>query len=157
MKEIIEDEVICWITAGVISSIVKDVFGVITLWSQMVTYHIFFIAADIFMNSPDIYSAKGCFLGLVVDLIIGGFLGMVIGIFLKQTGYRFYLLKGLFLGLIVWLVFIGFIMHTLLAVFSTVLTQFNDLIQSVIAHMIFGMLAAYLIILLSPKQREGER
>ncbi len=78
---------------------------------------------------------------------------MGVGLFLKQTGYRFYLLKGLFLGLIVWLVFIGFIMHTLLAVFSTVLTQFNDLIHSVIAHVVFGMLAAYLIMRLNPKQR----
>jgi hypothetical protein len=145
-----QDEVIRWISAGIISSIVKDVLGVITLWTKIVSYHIVFIAADIFMDSPDIRSFKGCLLGLVVDLIIGGSLGMVVGVFLKRTSYDYYLLKGFFLGLLVWLVFIGFIMHTLLFVFSMILIQFNDLIQSMIAHVVYGTLTAYLIIRLDP-------
>ncbi|HBF35884.1 MAG TPA: hypothetical protein DDW50_01010 [Firmicutes bacterium] len=146
-----QDELIRWMIAGVIGFIVKDILGAILFWGKVVSYHIAFIAADIFMNSPDIYSPEGWILGTVTDLLIGGILGIGIGMFLKWKGPGFYGVKGIFLAMVIWLLFIGGIMHALQFIFSIVLTRFSDLFYSLIAHVVYGLFTSYLIVRLTPK------
>lgn len=143
------DEFLVWILSGVIGSTIKNIFDLVMLSLKISNFHIIQIAADIFMNAPDIYSIKGVIIGIIADLIIGGVFGVGLGLLFKITGTDYYFLKGWVLGLIVWLVAIGGLMHIFSYIFVKVLSEFNDLAVSMTAHSIYGIVTAYWIMKLT--------
>ncbi len=155
MKTFFRDRFTVWFVSGIAGSALKDAFGLFTLWIGFSNYHIVQVAADIFLDKPHLGMVGGILIGIVADFSMGGLFGLAIGALLEWQGFDNHLLKGAVIALGVWMLLIGIIMHSLTQVFDLTLRQPNDIANSMICHLLFGISVAYFIVRLTHWVQRG--
>jgi hypothetical protein len=151
----VKDEFTIWMISGVIGAAVRDGVDFISL----IVFHsknvIWNIAADVFINTAQVHTPLGNVLGLLGDLTIGGMLGIVVGLTLKWTSPKNYLLKGWGLGLAAWFLFFGVLLHNL--PHSQGSAPVDPLVNIVafLGHSIFGIVTAWVNVILSRMEKKN--
>ncbi|TCL64260.1 hypothetical protein EDC14_101966 [Hydrogenispora ethanolica] len=141
-----KDEFTAWFIAGMIGSVMKDLYGLFAVLSRFATFHIIHIAADIFLKKPHIQIFLGYLIGMIIDLSVGGIFGILSGLTLRCFGNRHYLLKGFVIGFTIWLGIFGIIMHTLPQIFELQVNRPNEVLNFLLVHVVYGMVTSYCII-----------
>lgn len=147
-----KDQLTLWVVSGIVGVAVRDLYDLIFLVFAHAKNVIWIIAADIFSDPPQVYSFWGNILGLMADLIIGAMLGVVVGLTIKWTGPKNYLIKGLGVGLVAWLLFFGVLLHNLPHIKDTAPVGVLPNILAYIGHAIFGTVTAWVYMKLSKSE-----
>lgn len=143
---IFQDRFTAWAVAGVLGSMMRELCGLIALWTGIAKIHIAHLGADMYTN--DILLVKsplGVIIGLVNDWIFGAVLGVTIGLVINWSGERNYLLKGIGVGLLSWVAIFGFLIHGVPHMFSVAPKDLETIATSVVLHSIFGGSTAFLV------------
>ncbi len=140
----LKDRILAGTMAGMTASFLKTIPNII-LWRMGVVEHMYlFIASSALISPEDVTKVWGLILGVVVDIITGGTLGLLIIYLLTFTGRDYWWYKGLIVGNIVWLFGLGLAINFGAARIVPVDPIFR--LTSLIEHQIFGLVGAYLII-----------
>lgn len=139
----LRDRILAGTIAGMLATLVKDIPNYI-LWKMgIVDYLYFHLAASALIRPEDVDTLWGLVLGLVVDIITGGTIGLLIIFLFKATGRDYWWYKGLIAGNLIWLWGLGITINLGFARIVPIDPVFR--LTSLIEHQIFGLLAAYLI------------
>lgn len=140
---LLKDRIIVGTIAGMIATLFKDIPNYI-LWNLSVVKYLYFhLAASALLDLKDVYSIYGIILGIVIDVINGGALGLIIMFLFKWTGQDYWWYKGIVMGNIIWLFVLGLLINWGAAKIVPNEPLFR--IASLIDHQIYGLLTAYLI------------
>ncbi len=141
-----DDRLTLWIVAGIIGSIVRELFDAIIILIGLPIIHIASLAVDLFTNDINhIHSWLGVIIGIMTDWIMGAVIGVGIGLVLQWSGRQNYLLKGLGIGLISWVVIFGFLVQGMPWMFVLKPTLFNTLF-AIIPHGLYASITAFFIV-----------
>jgi hypothetical protein len=141
-----EERLTLWIISGIIGAVVREFFDLILMWIGISKFHIVFLSVDLFTNDPkQIKSFLGLFTGTLTDWIMSAVIAVIIGIVLQWSGRKNYLLKGIGIGFISWVVIMGFLVHGVPKMFVTAPKDLPTILYSLMAHIIFGGMTAFLI------------
>jgi len=147
MKEddkLLKDRILAGTIAGMIASIIKTISNLI-LWKMGVIKHLYlFIASAALIRPEDATTVLGVILGVVVDIITGGTLGLLLVYLFKLTGRDYWWYKGLIMGNVIWLFGLGLAINFGASRIVPVDPVFR--LTSLVEHQIFGLVGAYLII-----------
>lgn len=103
----LKDRILAGTMAGMTASFLKTIPNII-LWRMGVVEHMYlFIASSALISPEDVTKVWGLILGVVVDIITGGTLGLLMIYLLTFTGRDYWWYKGLIVGNIVWLFGLG--------------------------------------------------
>ncbi len=141
-----KDDFTAWFVAGMIGSVVKDLYGLLAVVSRFATFHIIHIAADIFLKPRHIQLFTGYLVGIIIDLSVGGLFGILSGLILRYFSSRNFLLKGFVIGFTIWISIFGLILHTLPQVFEIQVNQPNEVLNFLLVHVVYGITTVYAII-----------
>ncbi|MFA5820401.1 MAG: hypothetical protein WC854_14140 [Bacteroidales bacterium] len=139
----LKDRILAGTIAGMIAALAKDVPNLILWKLGIVKYSYFTIAASSLLRPQDTTSILGWVLGIIVDIITGGTLGIVIIFLFKLTGRDYWWYKGLIAGNLIWLLGLGILINIGFARIIPIDPIFR--ITSLFEHQVFGLTAAYLI------------
>lgn len=129
--------------AGVVGTIIKEIFDFVSFglgWSKHLYWH---IAASIFVLPKDIYKPGALFLGLFADLVISAFFGVALIYLIKRTGEKYLYMKGLGFGWFIWLLLFGAIIN--LHIVRITPTDIGTSLSALLEHSIFGLTMAWFI------------
>lgn len=145
----LKDRILAGTMAGMIAAIIKSVPNII-LWKLGIVKHLYFhLASSALVRPEDVDTVLGLILGVVVDVITGGTLGVLIIFLFKATGRDYWWYKGLVMGNAIWLWGLGIGINQGFARIVPFDAVFR--LTSLVEHQIFGLIAAYLIIKWYPK------
>jgi hypothetical protein len=114
------------------------------------TFYSWNFAADLIIQGrQNIESTYGIIIGIVTDYCIGMSLGILIGLLLKWSGAKYYLIKGIGTTFINWMI-LGVITQLLPQLFTYKITPLNW-VTYICANSLVGGFAAYSIVKLSQK------
>ena len=139
------DRFISGAIAGTIAAIAKTIPNFIFNLLGVTNHTYPSLIAAILLKTPHPHSFWPFFLGLVIDAIIGGVVGIVIAYILKTVGNKYLWLKGIIFGNLVWL--IG--PTILLPLFYSGITISFQYV-SLFDHWILGLAMVYLIVKFYP-------
>jgi uncharacterized membrane protein (Fun14 family) len=135
-----------WIISGCLAVIIRDIYAVILLAFGWIKLPIWTIAADLFIDKPEFFTALGTIIGILTDLVIGGILGLLIGIGIDWQEKKNYLLVGIGIRMMAWLVFYGIVFHNLPQTMKNAPHDAISTILSIIGHLIYGIATAWIYI-----------
>lgn len=148
----LKDRILAGTIAGMVATLFKYVPNII-LWKMGIVQNLYFhIASSALIRPEDVKTVWGLILGVVVDIITGGALGLLIIYLLKFTDRDYWWYKGLIAGNIIWLWGLGVTIN-LGAARIVPLDPIFRLI-SLGEHQIFGLVGAYLIVKWYPELRK---
>lgn len=144
----LRDKVLAGSIAGIIATLFKAIPNII-LWKLNIVPALYIqIAASSLILPTDVSSPIGLVIGLIADLITGGTIGILAAQGLNFFGHDYWAYKGLFIGSMVWLFGFGVALNLGAAKINPSDPLFQ--LTSLIDHLIFGLVTAYLLIKLSP-------
>jgi hypothetical protein len=150
---LLKDRILAATIAGMIATMVKTVPNYFLWKFGVVKYFYLHIAASAMVLNRDIDSFTGLAVGFIVDIIMGGTLGIIIIMLLKYFGTDYWWYKGMVAGNIIWLWGLGVLINLGSARLAPVDPLFR--LTSLIEHQIFGLVATYLIVRWYPKEKTG--
>lgn len=147
----LKDRVLAGAVAGMVASAIKDIPNII-LWKMDVVKHLYFyLAASALIDPKQVDTAMGLILGIVVDMITGGSLGIILVFLFKFTGQDYWWFKGLATGSLIWLWGLGISINLGAARMIPLDPLFR--ITALIEHQIFGFVSAYLVVRWYPENQ----
>lgn len=138
-----KDHFTLWVISGIFGVTARDLYDLGFKLFGHANNVIWNVAADVFVKTSEVHKPMGDILGLLADLVIGGILGVLVGLMIKLTGPKNYILKGIGVGLIAWLLFFGVLLHNLPHTKGTAPEEPLPNILSFIGHAIFGFVTAW--------------
>lgn len=139
-----KDRILAGTIAGMIATLFKDIPNII-LWKMGVVKHLYlYIASSVLIRPQDVTTVWGLVLGVAVDIITGGTLGILIIYLIKFTGRDYWWYKGLILGNVVWLWGLGVVINFGASRMVPLDPIFR--LTSLIEHQIFGLVGVYLVL-----------
>ncbi|PKM80807.1 MAG: hypothetical protein CVU89_11705 [Firmicutes bacterium HGW-Firmicutes-14] len=149
----LRDSILAGATAGMAATLIKNIPNLILWKTGIVEYIYFHLAASALISPNEVGSPIGLLVGVVVDIITGGTLGILIIYFLKITGKDYWWFKGLIVGNLIWLWGLGVAINFGVARIVPLDPVFR--LTSLIEHQIFGLAGSFLIIQWYPGRLAG--
>lgn len=148
----LKDRILAGTIAGMAATLVKDAPNLILFKLNIVKYTYFQLAASSLLLPQDVNCTSGLIVGIAVDLITGGSIGIITIMVFKFFGRDYWWYKGLMVGNLVWLWGLG----ELINFGAARIIPFQPLFRiiSLLEHQAFGLAAAYLIIKLYPAENQ---
>lgn len=140
----LKDRVLAGTMAGMIAALIKDVPNYL-LWKFGIVKSLYFHLASSALISPKLVDTPiGLALGITVDIITGGTLGLLLIFLFKFTGRDFWWYKGLIIGNAIWLWGLGIVIN----MGATRIVPLDPIFRltSLVEHQIFGLVGALLIV-----------
>ncbi len=148
----LKDRILAGTIAGMIATFIKTTPNII-LWKMGIVDHLYFhIASSALIRPEDVDTIWGLMIGIIVDIITGGTLGLLIIYLFKLTGRDYWWYKGLIVGNLIWLWGMGVTINFGAARIVPLDPIYR--LTSLVEHQIFGLSAAYLIIKWYPVKSE---
>lgn len=140
----LKDRILAGTMAGMIATLFKTIPNVI-LWKMGIVQHLYLhVASAALIRPEDVNTVWGLILGVTVDIITGGTLGLLIMYLFKFTGRDYWWYKGLIIGNVIWLWGLGITINFGASRIVPLDPVFR--MTSLLEHQIFGLVGAYLII-----------
>ncbi len=139
----LKDRILAGTIAGMIAAMVKNIPNIVLYKLGVVHVLYLYIASAALIRTQDINTSLGLILGVIVDIITGGTLGLLIIILFKITGRDYWWYKGLIVGNVIWLFGLGIAINFGASRIVPLDPMFR--LTSLIEHQIFGLVGAYLI------------
>ncbi len=138
----LKDEAVAGSLAGLCASIVQEIYAVIMKTTGLARYSYGDFAFGL-VNSSKMEGAVQIFVGILANMAVGIFLGLIFVYLIKVISARYILLKGFFYGWVVWMLLTGFGSVFRLPAFMEV-SAFESLI-TLGGSILWGVLNAYLL------------
>ncbi|KJS87823.1 MAG: hypothetical protein JM58_02970 [Peptococcaceae bacterium BICA1-8] len=149
----LRDRILAGTIAGMIATIFKTIPNII-LWKMGIVQHSYLhLAAAALISPQDVNTPLGLIIGVAVDIITGGTLGLLIIYLFKITGRDYWWYKGLIIGNAIWLWGLGVTINFGASKMVPLDPVFR--LTSLAEHQIFGLVVAYLIIKWYPESKNG--
>lgn len=142
----IQDHFYYWIVSGIIAVIIRDIYSFIAKKIGFANFYIWNVGASLMIDRSEISTVWGIVLGLLVDIVVGGLFGVLIGLLIEWRGTKNYIIKGWGMGLITWLFFYGILYHNLPYTKANAPSDALSNISAFVGHSIFGIITALVYI-----------
>jgi len=137
------DPFVLWMVSGIVAVAVRDTYSLLAKLIGLAKFNIWQVGASLMVPKAQTFTLSGNILGLLVDAVVGGLFGVMIGLLLEWRGNRNYLLKGLGVGLLAWMFFYGILYHNLPFTQTSAPGDPLSNISAFIGHSIFGITGAW--------------
>lgn len=149
----LKDRILAGTIAGMIATLIKDIPNLILWKLGVVEYTYFHLGSAALVSPQNAGTSIGLVIGIVVDIITGGTLGLLVIYLFNFTGRDYWWYKGLVIGNVIWLFGLGLAIN--FGVSRIVPNEPIFRLISLVEHQIFGLVGAYLIIRWYPETKKG--
>jgi len=140
----LKDRILAGTIAGMIASLVKNIPNLLLWKLGIINFNYIALASSALVSVKDSGTTLGWIIGIMVDIITGGTLGLLIIFLFQITGRDYWWYKGLIIGNVIWLFGLGIAVNFGAARIVPLDPVFR--VTSLVEHQIFGLVGAYLII-----------
>ena len=151
-----KDPFVMWVISGVIGVSIRNIYSFFAKQIGLAQFYIWNLGASLMVEKPQIQTIWGNVLGLIIDGVIGGMFGVVIGLLLEWRGNSNYIIKGWGIGMMSWMFFYGILYHNLPFTVETAPKDALSNISAFIGHSIYGISAALVYVKFFYKRFEDE-
>jgi LacY proton/sugar symporter. len=134
-----DDHFALWIICGVLSISVRELYSFTAKSLGLQKHLIWNIAAGLFVPKALIHTFWAILIGISADLIVGGIIGFLYGLFIEWRGNRHYILKAIGFGIGTWLFIFGAVSHILPPLAKVMPQDALSDFSSLIGHIIYGL------------------
>lgn len=137
-----KDPFVFWVLSGIIGAYTRNAYSFFAKEIGLAKFYIWQVGASLLIPKAQTQTMPGIILGFLIDAVMGGIFGVIIGLLLEWRGQKNYIVKGMGVGLMAWMFFYGILFHNL--PFTTESAPNDPLsnISAFIGHSIFGIAAA---------------
>lgn len=108
------------------------------------------------VEQAQVQTLWGNILGFMIDGVVGGMLGVLVGLLIEWRGRANYIIKGWGVGLAAWMFFYGVLYHNLPFTAASAPAVAMSNISAFIGHSIFGITVALVYVKIFSKRFEEE-
>lgn len=130
-----------WVVSGIIGAYTRDLYSFFAKEIGLAKFYIWRVGASLLIPKAQTETFWGNILGFLVDAVVGGLFGVIIGLLLEWRGTRNYIIKGMGVGLLAWMFFYGILFHNLPFTLTSAPNDPLSNISAFIGHSIFGIAA----------------